>query len=339
MSPRQGRGAEACGDAPETAGSKRNDLVRIESWSYPSVNSDEPQFIKVGKSKDSRQIAYRARPAAGSAKPGVIWLGGFKSDMDSSKAQALDAFCAREGRACLRFDYSGHGRSGGDFEQGAIGRWLEESLAAIRRLSRGPQILVGSSMGGWIALLAARALAVAKESDRLAGLVLIAPAVDFTEALLWPRLSEEGRAAILRDGRYERPSAYSPEPYVYTRTLIEDGRKHLLLGGIIRSHAPVRILQGMKDPDVPYQHAITIVEHMPMDPVTLSLVRDGDHRLSREEDIRLLLEAVEGMAANDLSGARPPPAAKRKPGSMKGQLNMGPDLFKPLPEEELKAWE
>ena len=303
------------------------------------MNSDEPQFIKVGKSKDSRQIAYRARPAAGSAKPGVIWLGGFKSDMDSSKAQALDGFCARESRACLRFDYSGHGRSGGDFEQGTIGRWLEESLAAIRGLSRGPQILVGSSMGGWIALLAARALAGAKQSDRLAGLVLIAPAVDFTEALLWPRLPEEGRAAILRDGRYERPSAYSPEPYVYTRALIEDGRKHLLLGGIIRSHAPVRILQGMKDPDVPYQHAITIVEHMPMDPVTLSLVRDGDHRLSREGDIRLLLEAVEGMGVNDLSGASPPSGAKRKPGSMKGQLNMGPELFEPLPEEELKAWE
>jgi pimeloyl-ACP methyl ester carboxylesterase len=339
MSPRQGRGAETCGDASEAAGSQRNDLVRIESWSHPSVNSDEPQFIKVGKSKDSRQIAYQARPTAGSAKPGVIWLGGFKSDMESSKAQALDAFCAREGRACVRFDYSGHGRSGGDFEQGSIGRWLQESLAAIRELSRGPQILVGSSMGGWIALLAARALAESKETDRLAGLVLIAPAVDFTEALLWPRLSEEARAAILKTGRYERPSEYSPEPYVYTRTLIEDGRKHLLLGGIIRSHARVRILQGMKDPDVPYQHAMTLIEHMPMDPVTLSLVRDGDHRLSREEDIRLLLEAVEGIGMVDSSGAPPPPASKRKPGSMKGQSHIEPDLFEPRPEEELKAWE
>jgi pimeloyl-ACP methyl ester carboxylesterase len=303
------------------------------------VYSDEPQFLQVGTAKDTRQIAYRARPAATSTQSGVIWLGGFKSDMESSKAQALDAFCAREGRACLRFDYSGHGRSGGDFEQGCIGRWLQESLAAIRGLSRGPQILVGSSMGGWIALLAARALAESKETDRLAGLVLIAPAVDFTEALLWPRLPEEGRAAILRDGRYERPSAYSPDPYVYTRTLIEDGRKHLLLGGIIRSHAPVRILQGMKDPDVPYQHAMTLVEHMPMDPVTLSLVRDGDHRLSREEDIRLLLEAVEGMGVIESSGAPTPPAAKRKPGSMKGKIDIGPDFFELLPEEELKAGE
>jgi pimeloyl-ACP methyl ester carboxylesterase len=334
---RRRRCAAACGGAPETAGSRGNDLVRIESWSHPSVNSDEPQFLKVGEAKDFRQIAYRARPTAGSARPGVTWLGGFKSDMDSGKAQALDAFCAHEGRACLRFDYSGHGRSGGDFEQGSIGRWLQESLAAILELSHGPQILVGSSMGGWIALLAARALAEAKEADRLAGLVLIAPAVDFTEALLWPRLPDEGRAAILRDGRYERPSAYSPEPYVYTRTLIEDGRKHLLLGGIIRSHAPVRILQGMNDPDVPYQHAITIVEHMPMDPVTLTLVRDGDHRLSREEDIRLLLEAVEGMGANDLNGALPRSGAKRKPGSMKGQIDTGPEFFELLPKGELKA--
>ena len=150
-------------------------------------------------------------------------------------------------------------------------------------------------MGGWIALLAARALAAAGETDRIAGMVLIAPAVDFTEALLWPRLPEEARAAIMRDGRFERPSAYSPAPYVYTRALIEDGRKHLLLGGIVRSYAPVRILQGMKDPDVPYQHAMTLVEHMPMDPVALTLVRDGDHRLSREEDVRLLIEAVEGV--------------------------------------------
>ena len=256
------------------------------------MESSGPQFLDLG----DRRIAYRARAATGAGKPGVVWLGGFKSDMDSSKAQALDAHCAREGRACLRFDYSGHGISGGAFEDGTIGRWAEESLAVLRAASTGPQILVGSSMGGWIALLAARALAAAGESERLAGLVLIAPAVDFTQALLWPRLPEEAREAILREGRYERPSAYSPEPYVYTRALIEDGRRHLLLGGIVRAHAPVRILQGMKDPDVPYAHALTLVEHMPMDPVTLTLVRDGDHRLSREEDIRLLIEAVEGVA-------------------------------------------
>jgi pimeloyl-ACP methyl ester carboxylesterase len=260
------------------------------------VNSGEPQFLDVGRDTNLRRIAYRLRPAAGAAKPGLLWLGGFKSDMESTKALALDDFCAREDRACLRFDYSGHGVSGGDFEQGTIGRWLEESLAVLRAVSRGPMVFVGSSMGGWIALLAARELAAAGDIDRLAGMVLIAPAVDFTEALLWPRLPEEARAAILREGRYERPSAYSPAPYVYTRALIEDGRRHLLLGGIVRSHAPVRILQGMQDPDVPYQHALTLTEHMPMDPVTLTLVRDGDHRLSREADIKLLIEAVEGMA-------------------------------------------
>ncbi len=242
-----------------------------------------------------RRIAYRFRAAAGSKKPGVVWLGGFKSDMELTKALALDAMCARDGRSFLRFDYSGHGVSGGDFEAGSIGRWLEESVTVIRAVSQVPQVWVGSSMGGWIALLAARELAASGETERLAGMVLIAPAVDFTEALLWPRLPEEARTAILRDGRFERPSAYSPEPYVYTRKLIEDGRRHLLLGGIVRSFAPVRILQGMKDPDVPYQHAMTLVEHMPMDPVALTLIRDGDHRLSREEDIRLLIEAVEGM--------------------------------------------
>ena len=259
------------------------------------MNPGEPQFLDVGEAADRRRIAYRFRAAAGAEKPGVVWLGGFKSDMESTKAVALDAFCEREGRACLRFDYSGHGISGGGFEQGTISRWLEESLVVIRAMSAGRSVFVGSSMGGWIALLAARALAASGGADGIAGMALIAPAVDFTEALLWPRLGKQGQAAIRREGRYERPSAYSPEPYVYTRALIEDGRKHLLLGGIVRAHAPVRILQGMKDPDVPYQHALTLVEHMPMDPVTLTLVRDGDHRLSREEDIRLLIEAVAGM--------------------------------------------
>jgi len=256
----------------------------------------QPQFLEVGAAENRRRIAYRFRRATASDKPGVVWLGGFKSDMESTKAQALDAFCETQGRACLRFDYSGHGISGGDFEAGTIGRWLEESLAVVRALTEGPYVFVGSSMGGWIALLLARALAKVGETDRLAGFALIAPAVDFTQSLLWPRLPEDVRATILRDGRYERASAYSPAPYVYTRALIEDGAKHLLLGGIVRSYAPVRVLQGMKDPDVPYQHALTLVEHMPMDPVTLTLVRDGDHRLSRDEDIKLLIEAVEGMS-------------------------------------------
>ena len=256
------------------------------------MNPSEPQFLDVG----GRRIAFRRRLEAASGRPGLVWLGGFKSDMESTKALALDEFCGAQGRAFLRFDYSGHGRSGGDFEEGTIGRWREESLALLRTQTEGPQILIGSSMGGWIALLLARELARAREADRLAGLALIAPAVDFTEALLWPKLPPEAREAIMRDGRWERPSAYSPEPYVYTRALIEDGRDHLLLGGIVRSHAPARILQGMQDPDVPYTHAMTLVEHMPSDSVTLTLIRDGDHRLSRPQDVALLLEAVEGLA-------------------------------------------
>ncbi len=259
------------------------------------MNSGEPQFVEIGAGVDNRRIAYRLRSASDSDKPGIVWLGGFRSDMESGKAQALDAFCAAQGRACLRFDYSGHGISGGDFEDGSIGRWLEESLAMVRAFAPPRAVFVGSSMGGWIALLLARALEQAGETARLAGLVLIAPAVDFTESLLWPRLPPEGRAAIERDGRWEHPSAYSPQPSVYTRKLIEDGRRHLLMGGIVRSYAPLRILQGMQDPDVPWRHAMTLVEHMPLDPVTLTLVRDGDHRLSREEDVRLLIEAVAGM--------------------------------------------
>lgn len=260
------------------------------------MNTEEPQFLEVGAGGDGRRIAYRRRTPADDSKPGIVWLGGFKSDMESTKALALDTFCEAQGRAFLRFDYSGHGVSGGDFEEGSVGRWLEESLALVEAHGSQRAIYVGSSMGGWIALLLARALAQAGRTAQIAGFVLIAPAVDFTESLLWPRLPPEARAAIERDGRYERPSAYADAPFVFTRKLIEDGRRHLLLGGIVRSHAPVRILQGMQDPDVPWAHTMTLVEHMPMDPVTLTLVRDGDHRLSREQDIRLLIEAVEGMS-------------------------------------------
>jgi pimeloyl-ACP methyl ester carboxylesterase len=216
--------------------------------------------------------------------------------MLSTKASRLDAWAAQAGRAFLRFDYSGHGESGGAFEDGTIGLWLEESLAVIRAATTGPQILVGSSMGGWIALLAAQAFARADEAGRLAGLVLIAPAVDFTESLIWERLSPDARDDITRTGRWLRQSAYAPEPYPITRALIEEGRRHLLLGDLIRTHAPVHILQGLNDPDVPWEHAMKLVHRLAWDPVSVSLVRDGDHRLSREEDIALLIRAVETIA-------------------------------------------
>ena len=259
------------------------------------MNHEEPQFLDVGVGAEKRRIAFRRRAPPQSQKPGIVWMGGFKSDMASTKASALDAFCSQSGRGFLRFDYSGHGISGGAFEDGTISRWLEESLAVFRARTEGPQIVIGSSMGGWLALLLARALEKLGESGRLAGLVLIAPAVDFTEALLWAHASPEARRAIEVDGVWRRPSEYADDPIVFTRGLIEDGRRNLLLGGMIRAHAPVRILQGMKDPDVPYTHALRLVEHMPSDPVTLTLVRDGDHRLSRPEDLVLLCEAVEGL--------------------------------------------
>jgi pimeloyl-ACP methyl ester carboxylesterase len=261
-----------------------------------SVNQDQPQFLDVGQVPPSRPIAFRRRAPARDALPGLVWLGGFKSDMASTKASALDEHCASRGQALLRFDYSGHGESGGEFADGTISRWLEESLAAIRAATSGRQVLVGSSMGGYLALLAARAFADAGEAARLAGMVLIAPAVDFTEALIWANAAPETRRAIVEDGAWGRPSAYSDAPYLITRALIEDGRRHLLLGQTVRSHCSVRILQGMRDDDVPYRHALTLIEHMAGDPVTLTLIKDGDHRLSRPQDLALLFEAIDGFA-------------------------------------------
>jgi pimeloyl-ACP methyl ester carboxylesterase len=244
------------------------------------------------------RLAFRKREAAKAerSKPGIVWLGGFKSDMLSTKAAALDAFAAKEGRACLRFDYSGHGESEGRFEDGTISRWTQESLAMIRAQTQGPQILVGSSMGGWIALLAARAMGAEEAAERLAGLVLIAPAVDFTESLMWARMPASIRKQIETEGVWLRESAYSPEPTPITRALIEDGRRNLMFDGAIDAHAPVHILQGMRDPDVPWQHAMTLVEHLAGDCVTLSLIKDGDHRLSREEDIQALITAIANIA-------------------------------------------
>jgi pimeloyl-ACP methyl ester carboxylesterase len=254
-------------------------------------------FVDVG-SAPSRAIAVRRRfgSGAGALRPGVVWLGGFKSDMLSVKASRLDDWAAENGRALLRFDYSGHGESGGSFEAGTISLWLEESLAVLRAMTEGPSILVGSSMGGWIALLVARALAQTGEAARLAGMVLVAPATDFTEALLFPRLPPEAREAIRSSGVWLRPSPYSPEPHPITRALIEDGRRHLLFGSMVHSHCPVHILQGMQDADVPWRHAVTLVEHLAGDPVTLTLVKHGDHRLSRDEDVARLIAAVAAIA-------------------------------------------
>jgi pimeloyl-ACP methyl ester carboxylesterase len=250
--------------------------------------------INVGKGPAARRIAVRMRDGRA---PGVFWLGGLKSDMKGTKAAALDEWAAKAGRACLRFDYSGHGESGGAFTDGTIGRWLEDSIAVFEAFARGPQVLVGSSMGGWIALLLARELrqrtaSGAKLEGSLAGMVLVAPAADFTEELMWKKFSPDVKRQIETAGSWQRPSEYSEEPYVITRGLIEDGRKHLVLGDLIETGCPVRILQGVQDADVPWQHAMELSARLARDDVVMTLVKDGDHRLSRPEDIERLIAAV-----------------------------------------------
>jgi pimeloyl-ACP methyl ester carboxylesterase len=259
------------------------------------MSDQEPEFLTVGQGPDARAIAVRASPGAA---PGLLWLGGFKSDMQGTKAVALAGWAARKGRACVRFDYSGHGESKGDFLDGTIGRWLEESLAVFDAFCRGPQIVVGSSMGGWLALLLARELKRRARNNQapgatLAGMVLIAPAVDFTDVLMWKNFSPEIKREIETTGRWTRPSAYDVLGYVITKRLIDEGREHLLLGGIIETGCPVRILQGGLDPDVPWSHAVELVSRLAQDDVVLSLVKDGDHRLSRPEDIERLIQVVE----------------------------------------------
>ena len=252
------------------------------------------QYFECGEGPQARRIAVR--PRAGEP-PGLLWLGGFKSDMQGSKAVALDAWAGTQGRACVRFDYSGHGESDGAFRDGTIGRWLEESVATFDRYCAGPTIAIGSSMGGWLALLLARALRMRAQrgeagTGSLAGLVLIAPAVDFTEELMWKKFPAAVQRTIEKEGAWLRPSAYGDEPYPITRALIEDGRNHLLLGGMIETGCPIRILQGVQDPDVPWQHAADLVSRLASDDVVLTLVKDGDHRLSRPEDIERLIKAV-----------------------------------------------
>src|SRR5438045_3264874 len=264
----------------------------IKSMTNSAPNDQEPAFIEVGSGEDKRKIAVRAR--AGAA-PGLIWLGGFNSDMKGTKALALDAWAAERGRACVRFDYSGHGESGGAFVDGTIGRWLEESVAVFEQFCRGPQVVIGSSMGGWIALLLAREMAKhAGAGVSLAGLVLIAPAPDFTEELMWKGLAPEIRREIETRGVWLRPSEYGDgTPYPITRALIEEGRNHLLLGGSIDVGCPVRILQGARDMDVPWKHALALAHRLPADDVVLTVIQDGDHRLSRPQDIARILAAVE----------------------------------------------
>ena len=238
--------------------------------------------------EDGETIAYLRR---GGKTPGVVWLGGFHSDMNGTKAQALDAWADARGRAYLRFDYFGHGASSGAFRDGTITRWRDDALAVLDKLCDGPQVLVGSSMGAWIALIVART-----RPEKVAALLLLAPAADFTEALIWARMTPDIRREIMERGAWQRPSAYGDGPYPITRTLIEDGRRHLLLDAPIEIASPVHILQGMNDPDVPWQHALKLVEKLSGNPV-LTLVKNGDHRLSTPEDIDRITRALDAISA------------------------------------------
>ncbi|WP_372717962.1 alpha/beta hydrolase [Immundisolibacter sp.] len=219
--------------------------------------------------------------------PGVMFCGGFMSDMTGTKATALAGHCMEQNRAFVRFDYSGHGASGGRFEDGCISQWRDDALTVLDTLTEGPQVLVGSSMGGWIALL----LALARP-ERIRGLVLLAPAPDFTQALSEHELTAPEQASLTRDGRIERPSQYSQQPYVITHHLVQDGKQHLLLQAPIAVTCPVRVLQGMRDTDVPWERALILVDRLTSDDVTLTLLKNGDHRLSNADDLDRLTAAV-----------------------------------------------
>lgn len=247
----------------------------------PTVAAGEPAFLQSG---GGVSIAYHR--TAGKS-PTIVYLGGFMSDMTGSKVMALEAFSRARGHAFLRFDYRGHGASSGRFEDGTIGMWRDDALAAIGALTQGPLLLVGSSMGGWIALLALRALGA-----RVAGLVAIAPAPDFTEELVWKILPAAARDELAKAGVLRQASAYSERQTVITRALIEDGRNHLVLGGPIAFDGPVRILHGMRDSDVPWRQSLTLVDRLTTADVRLALVKDGDHRLSRPQDLDLLTATV-----------------------------------------------
>ena len=236
-----------------------------------------------------RRIAYHRTAGVG---PGGVFLGGFRSDMGGTKALALQAWAERTGRAFLRFDYSGHGQSSGDFLDGCIGDWAEDAMAAVAALTDGPQVLVGSSMGGWISLLLARAM-----PGRMAGLVGIAAAPDFTEDSMWDGFSPEQRAEMAATGRVALPSDYSDEPYIITRRLIEDGRQHLVLRSPLPLPFPVRLLQGTADADVPVSVALRLLDHATGPDIRLTLVKDADHRFSTPDCLAMIEAALEEVLA------------------------------------------
>ncbi|KGJ02047.1 Pimeloyl-ACP methyl ester carboxylesterase [Paracoccus halophilus] len=241
-----------------------------------------------------RRIAYNRIAGQG---PGVVFLGGFKSDMQGTKAVFLEDWARARGRAFLRFDYSGHGESDGTFEEGCIGDWLADARAVIEELTEGPQVLVGSSMGGWISLLLAREM-----PGRLAGMVTVAAAPDFTERGFWAGFSDLEKAMLKRSGRVAVPSDYG-EPYVITRRLIEEGREHLVMQDPLSLPFPVRLLQGTADTDVPAEWATDLLAHASGEDLRLVLVKGADHRFSTPACLELVSDAVEEVLARLPAGA------------------------------------
>ncbi len=246
------------------------------------VGKNEPAIHSLDRAGTT--IAYRSSPGVG---PGLVFLTGFRSDMGGIKAVALERWARDQGRAFIRFDYHAHGQSSGDWADGSIGRWRDDALAVLDQLTEGRQILVGSSMGGWIALLLARA-----RPDRVAGLMGIAPAPDFTERMIRPRLTAAQRDALESQGRFIAPSSYDPEGYPITRHLLEEAKAHLLLPGPIPIRCPVRLLHGQRDPDIPWRTSLDLADALESPDVQVTLVKDGDHRLSRDADIALMLRLV-----------------------------------------------
>ena len=251
-----------------------------------------PNYLELD---DNRRIAYHslaADPAktGGKTLPGVVFMGGFRSDMTGTKAVFMEDFCRAQGLSYLRFDYTGHGQSSGDFAEGSIGDWSRDAIDAVDRLTEGPQIIVGSSMGGWVMLN----VAVARP-DRLHALVGIAPAPDFTEDLMYAAMSEAEREALMRDGRIEQPNDYSDEPYLITRKLIVDGRAHLRLREPLRLTCPIRLIHGMRDTDVPYAVSLRLMDHVDSEDVEVTLIKSGDHRLSDASPLNRLSQVIQTL--------------------------------------------
>jgi pimeloyl-ACP methyl ester carboxylesterase len=243
---------------------------------------NDPSFLKRA---DGERLAYRFDKGRG---PGIVWLGGFHSSMDGVKAQAVGAWARKSRHACLRFDYFGHGLSSGAFMDGTISRWRDDALAALDELTHGPQVLVASSMGGWIATLLAH-----QRPERIAAMLLIAPAPDFTEVLAWELMPPAIRKDVMEQGYWMRPSEYE-EPYPITRALIEDGRRNFVLDKPLRLSFPVRILHGEADRDVPWEHGYRLLDVMLGD-VNFMLVKGADHRLSSPEHLKLIESGLESL--------------------------------------------